>query len=130
MTLEDTSIILSKHIPGCKSLENITKHNSIWMGADADWTSLMLNLGKYRQKIIEFQCNYKRCNFPPLTDREQISGNWHFSNRAKLATCMYKEGDPRWSNRTPYFSPDQYVSTQSFIVLVYNFANLLILYDC
>ena len=48
MTLEDTSIILSKHIPGCKSLENITKHNSIWMGADADWTSLMLNLGKYR----------------------------------------------------------------------------------
>lgn len=43
---EDTSIILSRHIPGCKSLENITKHNSVWMGADADWSSLMLHLGE------------------------------------------------------------------------------------
>ena len=46
MTPEDTSVILSRHIPGCKSLENITKHNSVWMGADADWASLMLHLGK------------------------------------------------------------------------------------
>ncbi|XP_020613507.1 uncharacterized protein LOC110051776 [Orbicella faveolata] len=44
ITPEDTSIILSRHIPGCKSLENITKHNSVWMGADADWSSLMLHL--------------------------------------------------------------------------------------
>lgn len=46
IALEDTSIILSRHTPGCKSLENITKHNSVWMGADADWASLMLHLGK------------------------------------------------------------------------------------
>lgn len=44
ITQEDTSIILSHHVPGCKSLENITKHNSVWMGADADWSSLMLHL--------------------------------------------------------------------------------------
>ncbi|XP_068707315.1 uncharacterized protein [Montipora foliosa] len=44
ITQEDTSIVLSRHTPGCKSLENITKHNSIWMGADADWASLMLHL--------------------------------------------------------------------------------------
>jgi hypothetical protein len=42
---EDTSLILSHRLPGCKSLENVTKHHSIWMGADSDWTALMINLG-------------------------------------------------------------------------------------
>lgn len=46
MTQEDTSIILSQHTAGCKALENITKHNSVWMGADADWASLTVHLGK------------------------------------------------------------------------------------
>ena len=52
ITQEDTSIVLSRHTPGCKSLENITKHNSIWMGADADWASLMLHLGKELLNLI------------------------------------------------------------------------------
>jgi len=46
MTEEDTSLILSYRYPGCESLENISQHKSIWMGADANWASLMLNLGK------------------------------------------------------------------------------------
>ncbi|EDO38473.1 predicted protein [Nematostella vectensis] len=45
MSLEDTAYVLTHRVPGCSSLENITKHNSIWMGADADWSSLMISLG-------------------------------------------------------------------------------------
>jgi len=57
ITPEDTSIILSRHIPGCKSLENITKHNSVWMGADADWSSLMLHLGE--EETFFLYCLYE-----------------------------------------------------------------------
>ena len=46
VTLEDTSFILGGHTAGCKSLQNITKHSSVWMGADADWASLTVHLGK------------------------------------------------------------------------------------
>lgn len=42
---EDTSLILSYRFAGCENLENVSKHKSIWMGADADWASMMIHLG-------------------------------------------------------------------------------------
>ena len=41
---EDTSVILGEE-PGCKSLENVTKYESIWMTASTDWSVLMVHLG-------------------------------------------------------------------------------------
>ena len=45
LTLEDTSVILGHGVASCRSLENITKHNSVWMGADANWATNMIHLG-------------------------------------------------------------------------------------
>lgn len=63
ITQEDTSIILSHHVPGCKSLENITKHNSVWMGADADWSSLMLHLGELNGNTRNLLLAFLHFNF-------------------------------------------------------------------
>ena len=44
--IEDTSIILGEDTNSCKSLENITKTNSVWMSSSTDWSTLQLHLGE------------------------------------------------------------------------------------
>jgi len=50
---EDTSLILGDELNSCRSLENITKYESIWMSASPDWTVLQLHLGMNPKNALE-----------------------------------------------------------------------------
>ena len=75
LEIEDTSIILGDEGTSCKSLENITKTNSIWMSSSADWSTLQLHLGK----VI-----YTENGEPCVTFRSSSSYFYGYRNFHKL----------------------------------------------
>lgn len=50
---EDTSVILGDELNSCKSLENVTKTESIWMSSSTDWSTLQLHLGMEPKLALE-----------------------------------------------------------------------------
>lgn len=77
--LEDTSVILGDELNSCKSLENITKTESIWMTSSSDWSTLQLHLGENPYSALQQAAksldNYRstlrdQWNFHGLTSSE------------------------------------------------------------
>ncbi|XP_065653158.1 uncharacterized protein LOC136071792 [Hydra vulgaris] len=76
---EDTSVILGDELNSCKSLENITKTESVWMSSSSDWTVLQLYLGMEPhlalEQVIKSLDNYRttlrdQWNFHGLTSSQ------------------------------------------------------------
>jgi len=72
VSIEDTSVILGEEVSSCKSLENITKTESIWMTSSTDWSTLQLHLGADPEDALQ-QASKSLDNY-----RTNLRDQWNF----------------------------------------------------